>query len=181
MKFRLFYRGNLKVNGKPKDKHALRKAFHVQLMELWEQEPLSSRAEDFLKPDYKLSAIKQVQGQQFSSIVNSVNNLVAKLDITFLRPEEPGRLVTQGGDIDNRLKTLLDGLSIPKEGQITKESQFEDQKLLHCLLEDDNLITGLSVEVDRLLDSQDELEVVLIIHVTITATRVTLQNLGIIS
>ena len=181
MKFRLYYRGNLKANGKPKDKQALREAIHVQLKELWEQEPLSSAAEDFLNLENKNSTIKLIQGQQFSSIVNSVNHLVAKLDITFLRPEEPGRLVTQGGDIDNRLKTLLDGLSIPKEGQITRESQFEDQKLLHCLLEDDNLITGLYVAVDRLLDSQDKSEVVLIIHVTITATRVTFQNLGIIS
>jgi hypothetical protein len=33
--------------------------------------------------------------------------------ITLLRPEAPGNIVTQGGDIDNRLKTLLDALKVP--------------------------------------------------------------------
>ena len=40
MEFVLYYRGSLKANGRPTDKHKLRKHFHKQLSELWNQEPL---------------------------------------------------------------------------------------------------------------------------------------------
>ncbi len=41
MNFTLYYRGQLKSNGGPKEKHLLRKSFHPQLKTLWSQEPLS--------------------------------------------------------------------------------------------------------------------------------------------
>jgi hypothetical protein len=40
--------------------------------------------------------------------------LVARLSIVMLRPEPPGSIITAGGDIDNRLKTLFDALRMPK-------------------------------------------------------------------
>ena len=179
MNFRLYYRGKLKANSGPKEKQGLREVFHYQLKNLWGQVPLSGHADEFLDPEYEISAIKEIKDWKFSSIVNSNNYLVAKLDITLLCPEEPGKLVTQGGDIDNRLKTLLDALSLPQENQIANEAQNDEQTPLHCLLEDDKLIVGLSVLVDRLLDSQDKSEVVLIIHVEISASKLTMGNIGI--
>ena len=179
MNFRLYYRGKLKANSGPKEKQGLREVFHCQLKDLWGQAPLSDLAKNFLDPKYELSAIKEIKDWKFSSIVNSNNHLVAKLDITFLCPEEPGKLVRQGGDIDNRLKTLLDALSLPQENQIANKLQIEEQTPLHCLLEDDKLIVGLSVSVDRLLDCQDKSEVVLIIHVDISPIKLTLGNIDI--
>ena len=35
LKFRLVYEGPLPSNGSPQEKHAIRKAFHGQLRELW--------------------------------------------------------------------------------------------------------------------------------------------------
>jgi len=50
-------------------------------------------------------------------------------------------LVTSGGDIDNRIKVLFDGLKMPETvselGGVALESE-EDP--FFCLLEDDNLI-----------------------------------------
>jgi hypothetical protein len=37
---------------------------------------------------------------------------VAEIGLTFLCPEPAGQIVAQGGDIDNRIKTLLDSLKI---------------------------------------------------------------------
>ena len=182
MKFTLHYRGSLKTNGRPKDKQALRRAFHFQIKDLWTRSPLVHQAEHFLSQEYELSVIRQINGWTFSSVVNKTNYLVAELDIIILRPEEPGELVTKGGDIDNRLKTLLDALSIPKSEQIPPgDTPGEDETPLHCLLEDDNLITGLSVSVDRLLGSKDPSEVLAIIHINISATRGTLENLDLSS
>lgn len=51
--------------------------------------------------------------------------------------------------MDNRLKTLFDSLSIPNADQIVDDPDLEEP--IYCLLEDDRLISGLSVETDRLL------------------------------
>jgi hypothetical protein len=96
-------------------------------------------------------------------------NLVAELDILFLRPQRPGSIISSGGDIDNRLKTLLDGLRIPLPGEIgSTDAPAEGEDPLYCLLEDDVLVTRLAVTTDQLLDSPDRPgEVLLVIHVLI--------------
>ena len=65
-------------------------------------------------------------------------------------------MVTQYGDLDNRLKTLFDGLRIPTsqqeiKGHITPEALAKDEYI--CLLENDAVITGLHVETMRNLGS----------------------------
>ena len=99
--------------------------------------------------------------------------------MVLLRPEEPGNVVTQGGDVDNRLKTLFDALAIPQANQIpTGDTPGEDELPFHCLLEDDNLITCIRVTVDRLLDSKCPSEVLIVISVDVSCTRATFQNLA---
>ena len=179
MKFRLHYRGPLKSNGKPKDKQCIRRKLLPQLRELWERSPLVDQKNEFLDPCYELTAVKKVDGWNFTSIVNSNNHLIAELDIVLLRPEEPGALITQGGDIDNRLKTLFDALSIPKADQIPKgDSPCQGEELFHCLVEDDNLITGVNITVDRLLGESEPGEVLIIVCVDVSCTRATLENLA---
>ena len=134
--------------------------------------------DNFLNPNYELSVIKKVDEWNFASVVNSRNDLVAELDIVLLRPEEPGKVITQGGDIDNRLKTLLDALSIPQANQIPPEDKpRDDEDPFHCLFEDDNLITGIRITADRLLASSETKEVVVLICVDVSCTRATLKNL----
>ena len=179
MKFRLHYRGRLKSNGSSGDKQQLRREFHPQLADLWSRSPLVHQAEQFLSPhNREMCVVRNVGDWMFSAVVSKTHHLVADLDIVLMRPEEPGSLVTQGGDIDNRLKTLLDALTIPKGNQIpVSDTQSPDESSLHCLFEDDNLITGLNVRVDRLLGSQDPSEVLIVIHVDISATKGTFKNL----
>ena len=179
MRFRLYYRGPLRSNGNRRDKQALRRKLSPQLRELWNQAPLVDQKDDFLNPNYEGSVIKKVGDWNFASVVNSRNYLVAELDITLLRPEEPGSVITQGGDIDNRLKTLLDALSIPQSNQIPRDDvPGADEDPFHCLLEDDNLITSIRVTVDRLLDGSDKEEVLIVLGVNVSCTRATLENLG---
>jgi hypothetical protein len=76
--------------------------------------------------------------------------------------------------MDNRLKTLFDALSVPvNEQQVIKDDDDNDGAPMHCLLEDDSLIRGLSVETHRLLarpDASDH-EVVLVIEVDIRVAQ----------
>jgi hypothetical protein len=94
-------------------------------------------------------------------LVRKSNRLIAELDIFLLRNEAPGRIIVSGGDIDNRLKTLFDALRCPQSaGEAGSQSHTHSE--IYTLLEDDSLITAVSVRTDRLL-VQCEPEVALLI------------------
>jgi hypothetical protein len=171
VEFTLYYRGPLKSNGGPVEKHALRGWFHGQLKELWKQLPLSQHR-DLLKlnPDeHDLSIVRTIHGFNFAPLVSAKAAFVAELRIFMLRPEPPGSIVTKGGDIDNRLKTLLDALKVPAEANALPKgaAPIPGETYFFCLLDDDNLVTRLDVATDRLLEpGTSPSEVVLTIHVT---------------
>ena len=181
MRFTLYYRGRLKANGDLKHKQALRRYFHRQLDNLWNTLPLSHLAPELDKPSTSSIVTKEIGNWKFSSIVNTKLHTLAELDIIMLRPGSK-RVIAQGGDIDNRLKTLLDALSIPigPEQIPSKDTQTGDETPLHCLLEDDGLIVGVSVSADQLLDCKDTSEVVLLVRVSISGTVATRGNLSLI-
>ncbi len=183
MEFTLYYRGLLTGNADASEKHRLRRHFHDQLKELWNQPPLDDEHDLLeLSPEPgKTSIIKTVGSFHFAPLVTSPLKLVAEIDITMLRPQPPGEIVSRGGDIDNRLKTLLDSLTAPAEltalpSGATPQSGEEP---FFCLLEDDKLITKVSVSTDRLLDSpSDTPEVVLLIRARTRGTYATWDNLS---
>ena len=101
------------------------------------------------------------------------------LSIVAHRPEPPGGLITQGGDIDNRLKTLFDAITMPRHlnalpSGIAPES---DQTPFFCLLEDDNLVIAVSVRTEQLLEPVSDSSLVDVsINVRTYVTRVTMGN-----
>jgi len=184
MDFTLTYRGDLKANAGPQEKQMIRRCFHQQLKVLWQQFPLSAVRSTHLKPppnekNAHLSILRRCDHFTFAPLVCALQRGTASLDITFLRPEAPGSLITQGGDIDNRLKTLLDALRMPhNHNELQPDDRpRDDESPFFCLLEDDNLITGIRVVTDRLLEeTHNTSEVLLLIKVS-TATYQTV-NLG---
>jgi hypothetical protein len=198
VEFTLYYRGPLsaKRKGNALEKHNLRRHFHRQLKELWNQPPLNQHF-DLIDPkfepppDPRTRAIvvaggkkpdlkEEVGAYTYTSVVSEKIALVADLTITFLRPGPPGGLRDKYGDLDNRIKNLLDGLKIPNDKNVLKNVSTEgDPDPLYCLLEDDSLITRLDIKSDRLLepDVEDD-EVVLLIHVRTRPTIGTVDNLG---
>jgi hypothetical protein len=198
VEFTLYYRGPLRANGGREDKHQLRQYFHKQIKELWNQPPLNKYRSLFdpssneppgigehvvVVEHEEASVVRRVGTYEFASVVSSEIHLVADLTITLLRPEPPGAIVTQGGDIDNRIKTLLDALKIPDSpGALPKgASPAADEVPLFCLLEDDNLITSLTIKTDRLLEPNlPSSEVILLIHVRTRPTLGTFLNLGLV-
>ena len=183
MEFRLIYDGPLKAAAGVNDKHHLRKAFHEQFKVLWNQVPLSD-SQDLLEDPPKKNRISVITGfgsYKFAPLVCEKLHLICELEITLLRPESPGSVITQGGDIDNRLKTLFDALRMPKtENEIPSSiSAGKIDKPFYCLLEDDNLITKVNVSTDRLLrQNAGQNDVVLVIHVTTKAVRAIWGNMG---
>jgi len=86
------------------------------------------------------------KGISFLPLVRDRTALRCALKIFFLRNEPPGGIYTNG-DIDNRLKTLLDALSVPQHD----EQVVQCASPMYCLLEDDNLITAIDVQTHRRL------------------------------
>lgn len=182
MEFTLYYRGGLKSNGRPRDKQNIRRELHPQLKKLWELEPLSSYKK-FLGPSRtdawgapEICLLERVGNSIYAPLVSSKLFLAAELDIILLRPEKPGNIFISG-DIDNRLKTLLDALTVPRPDQIADQDLEEPDWPTFCLLQDDKLVTGVRVGTDRLLVSANhQNEVVLIIKVKTRVTKHTMTN-----
>jgi hypothetical protein len=183
MEFRLIYRGQLKSgNSVDKEhKHDIRKFFHPQLKELWDYSPLDGFKES-LSPEPEtqgdVSVVEQRKGFLFAPIVTDKLHTICELQITLLRPEAPGRIITSG-DIDNRLKTLFDALRVPFENEIPINEQPKPEETpFFCLLQDDKLITKVSVECDRLLNPINKSDVLLIIYVKVKTLRLIWGNMG---
>lgn len=172
MKFRLYYRGRLKSNQTPGDKikhkQEIRRNFHFQLSRLWS-------IDKFLQDNKNQPSFLIKRGNfNYLPIVCNEFSTISELDILFLRPEKPGNVF---GDIDNRIKTLIDALRIPQNGEIPKEdSPNENENPFYCLLEDDSLVSHFSVSTDHFLDWKDEYEVLIIITVNVNKTKSYISN-----
>jgi len=182
MEFRLTYRGPLKGNAATViDKQLLRRSFHLQLKQLWGQEPLKS-TEDLLKQKAVTtsSVIFELDGFKFAPLITERIYLHAELEVLLLRPEQKGFILTGGGDIDNRLKTLLDSLRMPRNSQELPKGDKpnKEENPFFCLLEDDSLVTSVSISADQLLEPIDQGHVLAIIKVKTVQTRGTWQNSG---
>jgi hypothetical protein len=163
---------------------------HPQLKELWQAHPalvgndqFVTRSTGVAKVDGQAELLKEVGGYDFATLVHPYLRLYAELDILVLRPEAPGAIISHFGDIDNQLKTLFDALRRPVDASEVPKSwkPGSDENPLHCLLEDDKLITHVSVETDRLLiPGADPKDVVVTIRATIKGFTATWGNLGLI-
>ncbi len=171
MEFTLVYDGVLygasNSNSRVENKHQIRKQFHPQLRTLWESRLShwltggntpsaksrriysgSSRAET-------LAAHFALNGYNFVPLVVEDLYLACSLEILFLRREE-GRSIIKCGDIDNRLKTLFDGMRNPQNaGEIAGAIPDGDENPFFTLLQDDSLITEVKIRTDRLLTRFD--------------------------
>lgn len=189
MEFRLVYKGPLPTNGSVDEKQKLRRCFHPQLQTLWDQLPLSeirNSGAPLGAPVHEeisqRTLSRPLGGFRFLPLVNQRLKLIAELEIMFLRPQEPGAILRHAGDIDNRIKTLIDALRMPAAVSELPAGDVPqaDEDPFHCLLEDDALVTRLSISTDRLLTPSTPSDVNLLIHVRVRGVRVTHHNIGII-
>jgi hypothetical protein len=182
MRLMLHYRGPLYANAGPDHKHSIRRVFHHQLRALWQQKPLAER-KALLEPktpsSYDHSLLRPLQPFTFAPLVTQEMNAVAELAVVIMRPEPPGNLLTQGGDMDNRLKTLFDALTMPRHSNALPKGgpQHDELPYFFCLLEDDNLVTELDVKTEQLLESNiGKNDVDLTVRVQTRVTRSTMGN-----
>ncbi len=201
MRFRLTYDGLLSSSAgstRQEEKWDIRTKLQPQLAELWEVHPalqghamayvrsldasmvdLIQRPHDLERERARLLTPSFVRGHghPFLPLVRSSLLLTCSLDILFLRKDAPGGVVADTGDIDNRITTLFDGLRMPRDPNEMGTAGQLAANPFHCLLEDDKLITTLTVRTDRLLSKPgaDKHEVRLIIDVVVSPTVIKLE------
>ncbi|WP_156387263.1 hypothetical protein [Devosia sp. Root105] len=210
MRLRLVYSGPLVATQGAADrepprraalKHEIRRCFHAQLRWHWQTNAFLSETEAYpsdydLAPELGLhngrmrlvdavASRHERWGYRFVPLVRRGWKVMCELDVLLLRHDPPGALVT-AGDVDNRIKTLIDALTLPQQqNQLTgNETPREEETPFYCLLEDDVLVSRLNVETDRLLvpprgtRSEHNQEVQAVVTATVRPYVATLFNLG---
>ena len=174
MKFRLTYAGpllstgNERRNGRASHKHEIRASFYPQLKRFWDTVPFLKHGRpthptvgwdsgvDEPTYDRNVRATQFEFGSwQFVPLVTESMRFHCGIEILFLRVGDD-RWILKQGDIDGRLKTLLDALSLPDINQgYSDRSPSPAFNPMFVLLENDRQITKVSVETDQLLEPVD--------------------------
>ena len=173
------------TNPLARHKHSVRRVFHEQLKHLWATDRFLSRyqihpenpnlgrqphaaadamygmwadEEEDMRPLVDVVTDRHRFGNyRFVPLVTTYFNLLCSLHVLFLRHDVPGSAI-QAGDIDNRIKTLIDALRLPQsENELVEDDEQpgEGEDPFFCLLEDDNQVSAFAVETDTLLEPPD--------------------------
>jgi len=129
----------------------------------------------------RLSNEFKIPPWSFVPLVTCQLDVLCGLEITLLRKDHPGSSIWSG-DIDNRIKTIIDALEVPDANSGYADIE-PDEALnpLFCLLQNDQLLTSVAVETGRLLDplaNEDQSYAHISIRVRIRPEKVTMLNLG---
>lgn len=177
MKFKLIYQGEVKIHPKKRTQHihAIRQQLAPQMAKLLSIPPYSKIC-DFISGKNglkKKDIVRHVGGIDFIPVISPSLNLLAELDVQLMHPELLG---TPRADIDNRMKTLLDALRRPQNEHEVPDNAERGGKM-HVLLDDDHLVTKMTVNTSHWLGATDPDDLLVIITVNIRASKGTLDNL----
>jgi hypothetical protein len=195
MYFRLTYAGPLlahrdgeRLAERSLHVHDIRKKFHRQIKKLWIDHPVLANDEYNKSGVVGGTPIKEIvqDGFRWLPIANEGNGLTCAVDLLMLRDGPPGHALT---DVDNRLKTVFDALRMAKGadelGASTsrgKQAPGQDEAPFYVVMQDDKLITHLSVTTDILLDPVPNVPakdaVRLVINVSVRPYHVHMENLS---
>ena len=146
MEFRLIYEGPLHGQGaKSLHKWEIRRALHPQLQRLWREHPLKNAADRLLAHPAlpgRTSVVVEKGGLLFAPLVTQRLNLYAELSVLLFRQQPRAPLITDGGDIDNQLKILLDGLRV-LHGSMEGRTEFPEEPNPLLFLPAGKRFTGL--------------------------------------
>lgn len=175
MKFTLTYRGELKSGGSSKERQRVRNSLSGQHERLWNNEAFQLGTSQLAGCE-----VRTFHDRQFIPLVTRGSGLRVSLDVLLLQQTKGNSPLSDHGDIDNRLKTLFDGLRVPQHANEAGEPEdYDFDGPVHCLVEDDSLIEKVSMEVEGWLDpAAGRREVLAVVRVSTRVHRVTYVNMS---
>ncbi len=172
MEIILTYRG--KIPAKRSNLTAIwdmRKEFHSQLIKLWGRQPF-----DVLKEWNETDFAKTIYGQKFIPLYGRKVGIGVSLDIKLLTGMPIQKSILEAGDLDNRIKRIIDGLRAPaQKGELLTS---REQATWHCLMDDDNAVINLNASMGTFLASDDPSESFAFIRVRPVALNVNVDNIS---
>lgn len=175
MEFCLHYCGRLKSNDNASGKHAIRISLHDQVKSLCNSPPFSVvfEADHNGTRDNGKPMFLEHGNKRYWFLISEHLATVVDMKITLLVPSKGGKLIQNGGDIDNRIKTLFDALRIPSvASEIPSSDSFNyNNGGMYCLLQDDKLINRVSIQIyqDHAPPNNDSVRCLMEIQTKITA------------
>jgi hypothetical protein len=158
MKFALSYEGPLPSSGNPRDPSkppklseiwTIRNHICPQIHRLFETHGAFRGANGH--SNALIEAVKhpiKVDGKEFYPLARASFKLKCELQIEMLVNHPIATVITNVGDLDNRLKTLFDALRSPQNPQEIK-GYMPNIDPYCCLLENDVLISAVQIETLR--------------------------------
>lgn len=158
MKFPLSYEGPLPSSGNPRNKSKppklaeiwrIRNDLHLQIRSLFDSH--AAFRGGYGHSNALIQAINipvMVDGHEFYPLARAAFKLKCELKIDMHVNHPIASIVTNVGDLDNRLKTLFDALRAPNSAQEIK-GHMPSIDSYCCLLENDILISSLQIEMFR--------------------------------
>ena len=147
MEFCLHYYGVLKSADNASGKHAIRKELHAQIKSLCLSTAFESAFNESKKPEDSLFI--EHGSKRYWFLISEKLSTILDVHITLFAPHKIDSIINNGGDIDNRIKTLFDAMRAPSvASEIPKNDDFDYQAEggMYCLLQDDKLINRISVQ-----------------------------------
>ncbi|WP_131941246.1 hypothetical protein [Dermacoccus sp. SAI-028] len=168
MPFTLTYPGQLKPRQRVSNvanRGELRGCFSSQLAERF----------GWVMDDTDLPVV-EVQGRQYMPVIRRNLGIAVALDMILLAPKQLLRV----GDTDNRAKAVIDALTLPGPQQGHPGDSTDTSQPTFCLLEDDSLVSELSVSArpwyGRPPGAHDGLALVTV--TVVTDGRITITGIG---
>jgi hypothetical protein len=182
VEFCLHYSGKLKSRDSAAGKHQIRQALHSQVKALCSSKSFAVAFENDRKgtrPEGEEPLYTDIGDKRYWFLISEHLATVVNLSITLLVPHEVGRIVHNGGDIDNRVKTLFDALRVPSlASEIPAGDSFDyGTDGMYCLLQDDKLINRVTLRSYQNYAPIDPETVMVLLEVETKITRALWGNL----
>lgn len=185
MEFCLHYYGKLKSRDNASGKHKIRQQLHPQMRSVCLSKQFCDMFDELngIPPNSdEPHMYSDIGEKRYWFLICEAYKSIVDLSITILLPHAVGAIVNNGGDIDNRIKTLFDALRIPAvASEIPSTDSFNyGSEGMFCLLQDDKLINRVSIVSYQDHEPIDNDSVRCFIEVRTKITRALVGNLALV-
>jgi hypothetical protein len=157
----------------------MRRSFDRQLKKLWGKEPFDvlKKWEEAPFGGGAPNFLVHRKDQLFVPYYGHAVGVGVSLDIRLLTGMPDRQAVINAGDLDNRIKRIIDALQAPTQNGELLDDLEPDQRW-HCLVDNDSAVLGLQARLGPYLGSADPSISFAVIVARPVAIRVTIGNIG---
>ena len=152
----------------------MRRSFHHQLAKVRKSDPFN-----VLDREFFTNSARTIREQRFAPLYGKHVKVQIMLDLVLLTGTPERKSALSSGDLDNRLKRIIDALRMPSQADEVYEDPISPDTC-YCLMDDDSGVSSVSAKLGPFLGSNDPEESFVFIKARGTPEAVTLENLALL-